>query len=137
MIDVLNVATVAGLPLACIGFLWSNRLIPLHMPERHDVEIAAFFGVWLAALLHAACRPATRAWREQLWTAAALCLLLPALNAATTGQHLPGYLAQGEIERAGVELTAIGLGALLAVAARRSTCHKAKGTAIIGKAATQ
>jgi len=137
LIDVLNVAAVAGLPLACIGFLWSNRLIPLHLPERHEIEIAAFFGVWLAALLHAACRPAARAWREQLWAGAILCLLLPLLNVLTTGQHLPGYLAQGDIERAGVELTSIGIGALLAAAALRYGRRNAKSAAIIGKAATQ
>jgi uncharacterized iron-regulated membrane protein len=137
LIDVLNVTAVAGLPVACIGFLWSNRLIPLDLPERHDIEIAAFFGVWLATLLHAACRPTTRAWHEQLWSGAVLCVLLPLLNAATTGQHLLGYLMQGDIERAGVELTAIGMGVLLAVAALRYGQRTAAGAAIIGKAATQ
>jgi uncharacterized iron-regulated membrane protein len=137
LIDILNVATVAGLPVACIGFLWSNRLIPFDLPERHDIEIAAFFGIWLAALLHAACRPSARAWREQLWGGAALCVLLPLLNAATTGQHLPGYLMQGDLERAGVELTAIGMGALLSAAAVRLGQRKTTRAAVIGKAAPQ
>ncbi|MRW89620.1 PepSY domain-containing protein [Duganella sp. FT80W] len=120
MIDVLNVATIAGLSLACIGFLWSNRLLPLDLPERHELEVSAFFAVWLAALVHATLRPVARAWREQLWAGAALCMLLPLLNAATTGQHLLVYLAQRDLERAAVELTAIALGALLAIAAIRS-----------------
>jgi uncharacterized iron-regulated membrane protein len=119
IIDVLNVACIAGLALACIGYLWSNRLLPLDLVERHEWEVMAFFGVWLAALLHAALRPAARAWREQLWAGAALCVLLPLLNMATTGQHLLSYLAQRDIERAAVELTAIGMGALLAAAAVR------------------
>ncbi len=117
IIDVLNVASIAGLALACIGYLWSNRLLPLNLVERHEWEVMAFFGVWLSALLHAALRPVARAWREQLWAGAALCVLLPLLNAATTGQHLLSYLAQRDIERAAVELTAMAIGALLAAAA--------------------
>jgi uncharacterized iron-regulated membrane protein len=136
LIDVLNVATVAGLPLACIGFLWSNRLIPLGLPERHEIEIAAFFGVWLAALLHAAVRPLAAAWREQLWAGALLCALLPPLNLVTTGQQLLGYLAQGDIERAGVELTTLFMGALLAACALRCRPRQPAGATITGKAAT-
>ncbi|WP_174999037.1 PepSY-associated TM helix domain-containing protein [Rugamonas aquatica] len=120
LIDVLNVASVAGLPLACIAYLWSNRLIPLALAERHEWEVAAFFAAWLAALVHAACRPAALAWSEQLWTAAALCLLLPALNAVTTGQQVFGYLLAGDIERGGVELAVLAFGAVLAVAALRA-----------------
>jgi uncharacterized iron-regulated membrane protein len=125
LIDVLNVATIAGLSLACIGFLWSNRLLPLDLVERHEWEVTAFFGVWLAALVHATLRPAAQAWREQLWAGAALCVLLPLLNLATTGQHLLGYLAQRDIERAAVELTAIAMGVLLAFAALRVGRRKA------------
>jgi hypothetical protein len=46
-------------------------------------------------------------------------VLLPLLNVLTTGQHLLAYLAQRDIERAAVELTAIAIGALLAAAALR------------------
>jgi uncharacterized iron-regulated membrane protein len=119
LIEVLNVASIAGLSLACIGYLWANRLVPLGIDERHDWEILAFFGAWLATLLHAALRPAAQAWREQLLAAATLCLLLPALNAATTGQHFAGYVAQGDWERAGVELTSLAFGLLLVAAAWR------------------
>jgi hypothetical protein len=102
VIDELNVASIAGLSLACIAFLWSNRLLPLDLVERHEWEVAAFFGVWLAALLHAALLPAGRAWREQLWLGAAMCVLLPLVNGLTTGQHVLIYLAQRDIERAAV-----------------------------------
>jgi uncharacterized iron-regulated membrane protein len=140
-IDVLNVATLAGLPLACIGFLWSNRLLPHDLAERHEWEVAAFFGLWLAALLHAGLRPLAQAWREQLWTGAALCMLLPLLNGLTTGQHVLAYLAQRDIERAAVELTAIGIGALLAAAGLRArvigpAAHQANSASTIKKAAS-
>lgn len=134
LIDVLNVASIAGLSLACIAFLWSNRLIPLALDERHEWEVAAFFGAWAAALLHAALRPATQAWREQLWAGAALCAALPVLNLATTGQHLLAYLAQRDLERAAVELTAIGMGAVLAFAAMRTGQRKTVTSAAVRKA---
>ncbi|WP_373986875.1 PepSY-associated TM helix domain-containing protein [Duganella sp. BuS-21] len=134
-IDVLNVAGIAGLSLACVGFLWSNRLLPLALPERHEWEVSAFFGVWLAALLHAALRPTLQAWREQLCAAAALCVLLPVLNLATTGQQVLGYLAQRDIERAAVELTSIVMGVLLAVAALRIGQRKPANQHVAGKVA--
>nr|WP_315249198.1 PepSY-associated TM helix domain-containing protein [uncultured Duganella sp.] len=136
LIDVLNVATIAGLTLACIGFLWSNRLLQLDLVERHEWEVTAFFGVWLATLLHAAVRPVAQAWREQLWTAAALCMLLPVLNLLTTGQHVLGYLAQHDVERAAVELTAIALGALLAFAATRAGQRRTSAATAMRKAAS-
>lgn len=135
LIDVLNVASIAGLSLACIGFLWSNRLLPLSLPERHEWEVAAFFGVWTLALTHAALRPTVQAWREQLCSAAALCVLLPVLNLATTGQYALSYLAQRDIERAAVELTSIAMGVLLAVAALRVGQRKPATASTVGKAA--
>lgn len=136
VIDVLNVAAIAGLPLACIGFLWANRLLPLTLAERHEWEVAAFFAVWLAALAHAALRPAARAWREQLWAGATLCVLLPLLNLATTGQHVLAYLAQRDTERAAVELTAVAIGALLAFTAARAGQRKTAGATAMRKAAS-
>lgn len=136
MIDALNVATIAGLSLACIGFLWSNRLLPHGLVERHEWEVTAFFGIWLAALVHATLRPLAQAWREQLWAGAALCMLLPLLNGLTTGQHVLGYLAQRDSERAAVELTAIAMGALLAMAARRVGQRQAAAPTLLRKAAS-
>lgn len=119
VIEVINIATIAGLPLASIGFLWGNRLIPVGIEHRGTWEVVAFFTLWLLTLAHAAKRPAGRAWIEQLWAVAALCLGLPLLNAMVTGDHLLLYLARGDVERAGVELVAIAFGLLSVFAARR------------------
>lgn len=56
------------------------------------------------------------AWRDQMTALAVLCLLLPVLNFLTTGNHLAGYLLEGDWESAGVELFAIAVG-VAAVAA--------------------
>ncbi|MBN8755911.1 MULTISPECIES: PepSY-associated TM helix domain-containing protein [Variovorax] len=110
LVEALNVAAIAGLALACIGFLWANRLIPVDIAQRADWELRAFFAVWALALAHAFVRPPARAWRDQLGVLAALCLLLPALDLLTTGDHLPAQLTRGDWESTGVALTAMAFG---------------------------
>ncbi|MEG0002965.1 PepSY-associated TM helix domain-containing protein [Comamonas sp.] len=123
LIEAANVAAIAGLGLACISFLWANRMVPLGLAHRDDWELAVFFGVWALALVHALARPAAAAWKEQLGLLAALCLLLPLLNALTVGDHLGAQLLRGDWESAGVELFALATG-LAAVWGRRSMARR-------------
>ncbi|RYF27568.1 MAG: PepSY domain-containing protein [Comamonadaceae bacterium] len=118
-VEVLNVAAVAGICVASIGYFYANRLLPVDLPGRAVWEIRCFLVLWAATLLHAAVRPHRSSWVEQLGAAALLCVALPLLNAATTGQHLVGYLLAGDGQRAGVELTALACGAALGFAAWR------------------
>ncbi|WP_087863911.1 PepSY-associated TM helix domain-containing protein [Comamonas thiooxydans] len=118
-IDALNVAALAGSALASIAYLYGNRLLPLGLEARSSWEIRVFFAVWALSLLHALLRTARQAWCEQLWMLALLCLGLPLLNVMTTGQHLLLYLAQGDGQRAGLELTCMALGLLVAWGAWR------------------
>jgi uncharacterized iron-regulated membrane protein len=119
MIDILNVTAIVGAGVASIGYLYANRLLPADMPNRADAEIQAYFGIWLACLLHAIVRPPAAAWREQTTVLAMLCLGLPLLNWLTTGQHLLAYLAWHDWQRAGVELTVLGMGGLLLLVRRK------------------
>lgn len=119
LIDVLNVAVIAGLSVACIAFLWANRLISVEIEHRSQWELGAFFAVRGLMLAHAALRPIGKAWVEQLALAAALCTALPVVNGMTTGGQFVQYVAQGDSLRAGVEWTTIALGGLLAYAAWR------------------
>lgn len=112
LIERLNVAAIVGLPLACIGYLWANRLVPVGLAHRHDWELAAFFGLWLLALVHALCRVPARAWAEQLAALAALCLLLPVLNGLTVGDHWLAQFQRADWESMGVELVALACGGL-------------------------
>lgn len=130
-IEALNVASLAGAAVACIAYLYANRLIPAELENRAAWEIRAFLAVWAASAAHALLRPPGQAWREQLTAAAVLCLCLPLLNWATAGQHVLAYAAHGDWARAAVELTAGGLGLLLGYAAHRlsrraSPAQKAK-----------
>ena len=119
-IEALGVASVAGICVACIAYFHANRLLPADLDGRVQWEIRAFLWVWLATLVHAALRPTQRAWVEQLGAAAVLCLALPWLNAATTGQHLLAYALAADWQRMSVELVALGLGLALGAAAWRT-----------------
>ena len=118
LVEALNVAAIAGLAVACVGYLWANRLLPVGIEQQAARELQVFFALWGMALLHAFLRQPARAWREQLGALAALCLLLPVLNLLTTGDHLPAQLLRGDWESAGVELGAVAFG-LAAIGALR------------------
>jgi len=111
-IEVLNISAISGLMVACVAYFWVNRLLPLEVPERASWEIKLFFFIWLGSLLHAALRPASRAWIEQLSLFAALCLLLPILNWLTTGQQLISYFIKGDWLNVGLELIVVLFGVL-------------------------
>lgn len=119
VVEALNASAVAGACIACIAYLYANRSIAPELAGREAWEIRAFLAVWGLTLVHALLRPPARAWVEQLALAAVLCLALPALNAATTGQHLGRYLALGDWQGAGVEGVTLVFGMLLAFAAWR------------------
>lgn len=116
-IEALNVASVAGICVACIAYLYANRLIPADLAQRSTWEIRAFFIAWLLSLLHAALRPSARAWLEQLTIAALFCLALPLLNLITTGEQLFSYVSRADWQGALVESTVMVLGSGLAYAA--------------------
>ncbi|RKJ99302.1 PepSY-associated TM helix domain-containing protein [Alicycliphilus denitrificans] len=127
LIEGLNVAAIAGLGVACVGYLWANRLVPVGLAHRSGWELAAFFGLWGLALAHALVRAPAAAWREQLGLLALLCLLLPALNWLTVGDHLPAQMLRGDWESAGVELLCMAAGLAAAWAWRRQGRRGAAG----------
>ncbi|PTN41730.1 peptidase, partial [Achromobacter xylosoxidans] len=112
LIEGLNVAALAGLAIACISYLWANRLLPVALENRALWELRCFFLVWALTLAHAwLCSP-RRAWISQLVLLSALCLLLPALSFVTLGDHPAAQIARGDWESAGVELTSAAFGVL-------------------------
>ncbi|WP_458097565.1 PepSY-associated TM helix domain-containing protein [Roseomonas sp. WA12] len=125
LVEVLNLATVAGLPVAMAGFLWLNRLLPVTTPDRGNAEVDGFFIIWALCLLHAVLRLGSRrGWVEQFALAGVLGLALPVLNALTTHSHLGITLPAGEWVLAGLDLTVAALGAALALAALYLARHQ-------------
>jgi uncharacterized iron-regulated membrane protein len=113
LVEVLNLASMAGLLWAVPAFLLANRLLPLALAARSDWEVRAFFGAWLLSLVHALLRRGRRAWIEQLLAAAALLAAVPLAGMLTTEQGLPSAMARGDWAMAGVDLTALGMAFLM------------------------
>lgn len=114
LVENLNVATIAGLPLAVAAYFWANRLLPVDMADRAAWEIHSLFAVWLATLFFALSRPLHRAWIELLWAACAMYALVPVVNALTTDKHLVNTLRAGDWVLAGFDLTMVGTAVLFA-----------------------
>lgn len=124
LVERLNVAVIAGLPVAMASYLWANRLLPVSMTHRADAEINVFFGVWGAALLFALVRPAKRAWIGLLWCAATLLALVPVVNALTTARPFWRSVATGDWVYAGFDLAMWAFAALHATLALRAARHR-------------
>ncbi|MDR0634878.1 MAG: PepSY domain-containing protein [Azoarcus sp.] len=123
LVEVLNIAAIAGLMVAIAVHFWANRLIPADLPGRADWEIYAFFIAWAAMFAHAILRPPKAAWVEQLAGAGVLSALLPLVNAATGGLALPGSIGHGLGLLAGFDLCALVMGAGLLFSAYKVARH--------------
>ena len=126
VVDTLAVASVTGMVLAALGILVANRLLPADLSARGDWERYAFWGTWVLALLHAACRSApvaqglpNPAWREQCRAIAAMAVSAVLLNWITTGDHLLRTIAARYWPVAGFDLSLLVVAAIAVVAARR------------------
>jgi uncharacterized iron-regulated membrane protein len=125
LVDRLNIAVIAGFPLAFGAFFWSNRLLPAAFAFRSDWEINILFATWGMAFMHAFLRPSAQAWKEQLGLAAALYMLLPALDAVTAGRFLAQAWKIGNAAHLGFDATAAVVGLFFAHAAVRASRVKA------------
>ncbi|HWX49388.1 MAG TPA: PepSY-associated TM helix domain-containing protein [Roseomonas sp.] len=117
LVEHLNVAAIAGLPVAMVAFLWANRLLPVAMASRAEWEVHVFFIAWAACLAHPLLRRGRRSWAEQFAAGAAGFALLPLLDALLTGRHLGTSLAAGDGVRAGFDLGLLGCATLLGLLA--------------------
>jgi len=122
IVEGLTVGSVTGIVIATLAFFVANRLLPpgasFAGTERAALEMWAFYLVWLAAFGHAWARSGA-AWREQCRAIAALAVLAPVLNWATTGDHLIETASEGYWPVAGMDLLLLAGGDIAALTARR------------------
>ncbi|GHT92784.1 iron-regulated membrane protein [Betaproteobacteria bacterium] len=126
LVEVLNVAGVAGLMIALGAYLWASRLIPADMPHRNDWEIRVFFYSWLLTFGYALVRRHKAAWVGELGCAGALIVLLPVLNACSGGRSLFASVGSGQWLLASFDLCALVIGGSLILAARKVALHTPK-----------
>jgi uncharacterized iron-regulated membrane protein len=119
LVERLNIATIAGLPIGIAAYFWANRLLPFTMTERAEWEIHTLFFVWGWLALYTLLRPAKQAWVELFTLAAAAFALLPVLNVLTTDKHLLATITHGDWALAAVDLTFLAFGAGFGVIAWR------------------
>lgn len=117
LVDGLNIAAIAGLPIAMATFFWANRVLPIGLDERAAIEIRCFFIAWGLAAVMGLVRPTRRTWQIQLGVGAALFSGVPVLNALTTSTHLGVSLREGLWPVAGFDLVTLALGLALGAAA--------------------
>ncbi|WP_036594019.1 PepSY-associated TM helix domain-containing protein [Ottowia thiooxydans] len=117
LVENLNVASIAGLPLAVAAYFCANRLLPVDLADRAAWEFHSLFTVWLGTLFYALARPLRRAWIELLWGCCLAYALVPFINALTTHRHLGRSLPARDWEFAGFDLTMLALASLFAVMA--------------------
>lgn len=119
----LALGSTAGLVVATMVFFVANRLLPAGATwlgaARYELEIWAFFAVWVLAFAHGWMRRGSVAWTEQCCAAAGLALLAVILNALTTGDHIPRAFADGKLAVAGMDLVLLAATATGAVTAWR------------------
>ncbi|WP_307602458.1 PepSY-associated TM helix domain-containing protein [Variovorax boronicumulans] len=119
LVERLNIAAIAGLPVAMAAFLWGNRLLPLGIAERNDWEVHLFFVAWALTLLHASTRRVRRAWVEQFAAAAVLLATLPLTSALAGGRHLITSLRTGDGVFVWFELALVMLALVFAAVAAK------------------
>lgn len=84
LVEKLNIATLAGLPLAMVGLLWLNRLLPLEMTARAKWEVDGFFIIWAGSFILTLVLSSRNAWRVLLSLVTLSLLFTPLLNSLTT-----------------------------------------------------
>lgn len=118
IVQAVGSAATVGLVLATVAMLVANRLLP-DIPMRAAVEVWIFFGTWIASLVGAFWRPGRSNLRRQLQALAGGLLILPPLNAVTTGDHLLATIARGQWSIASVDLVCLITAGLVWAGARR------------------
>jgi uncharacterized iron-regulated membrane protein len=117
LVEVLNIGTIAGLPLGVAAYFWANRLIPADLAGRSAWEVRCFFIAWALSYVAASLQRARKAWSTLFMLGAALFGLLPVVSGLTIDIHLGITLLQGPSIYAGFDMTMLAIAALLGIAA--------------------
>nr|WP_154379152.1 PepSY-associated TM helix domain-containing protein [Duganella guangzhouensis] len=135
LVDGLNLGGIAGLLIAFGVYFWANRLLPVGLAQRPELEIQCFFTAWGIAAVLALAFPLRWMWRIQLAIAGLLLVLLPVLNPLSGGAGLFTSVAAGLWPVAGFDLVTLLLGCGLLFACKRLGGAKAAAKVKMAKVA--
>ena len=102
-VNSLNVASIAGLPVAIAAYFWANRLLPFDFPHRADMEMDILFITWFFIFIFAMTLPKKVVWYVQFYLASFLYGSLPILNFFLTQRHLIQSLSLGDTTLAWID----------------------------------
>ena len=86
LVNRLNVASLIGLPIAMLCYLYANRIFEIK-PNQPNYEIYTFFTVWLLSFMVALCTQQAYLWKSMLKGFILLGLALPFFNLYTLLQQ--------------------------------------------------
>ncbi|MDH7638335.1 PepSY-associated TM helix domain-containing protein [Sphingomonas sp. MAHUQ-71] len=118
IVERMNVATIAGFPLALASYFLANRLLPVAASDRPDREIATLFIVWGIAALWAMIRRPQRAWRDIAAITALAFAAVPVVSLIAVGPSLSLAARHDSLIYPVFDLVMLVTAALAAVAAR-------------------
>lgn len=117
IVKIISIGAICGTILATGVFFVVNRILPqafeLAGYGRSELEVWAFYLVWIASFVHAGFRHKT-AWQEQVILIAVIALIAPILNWMTTGSHPIKTLNTGILSVFGMDIMLI-LSAVVAI----------------------
>lgn len=120
LVERLNIAAIVGLPLAMGAYFMANRILPVTLAGRSDMEIRVFFWVWGLSLIYALLRSWQQAWRELMVVLALVYVALPVVSGIMLPESaLLTTMQNGQWVLVSVELTIFGFGLFFAFAAYR------------------
>ncbi|HEX5791899.1 MAG TPA: PepSY-associated TM helix domain-containing protein, partial [Rheinheimera sp.] len=100
----LNVGVILGLPLAVATYFYANRLLPLTLENRAEMEIHCFFAGWALMLLYPLLRGISNSWRDGALLLALAYLVLPLLSILTVQRNLLSYRFPADMTLLAVDL---------------------------------
>ncbi|MEM6549227.1 MAG: PepSY-associated TM helix domain-containing protein [Pseudomonadota bacterium] len=127
-VEALTIGSVTGIVIATLAFFVVNRFLPPGARlegaglERAELEIWAFYLVWLGSFVHAWKRQGS-ALREQASAIVWLSSIAVLFNWMTTGDHLGRTTLSGPWAVAGMDAMLLGLAAVAAYVRNRLPSH--------------
>ncbi len=134
LIERVTVGVIVGLPIAIAVYFWSNRLIPISLITRGEWEVHSLFISLIACISYCLIRPKRIIWKNMLWLAASVYMLLPVLNLFTTEHNLISSIQKSDSLMLGFDLSMLFFGVCFAIAAitvNRKTVNKTAEISLI------
>lgn len=100
----LNAGVILGLPFAVAAYFYANRLLPLTLEHRAEMEIHCFFAGWAFMLLYPLLRGIGNSWRDGALLIAVAYLVLPLLSIVTVQRNILSYRFPGDMTLLAVDL---------------------------------